>query len=454
MTKKWQNSEGKFKALTSEEITSLEENETKEYLDALNKNREEKEIALAKQIKDLEDKAEKSAEEMAELVKLKTSLNGVTALQIKDLINTVKQQGQAIEKGSNGETKETFESRMKKSFDDVFGSVTGKSADNVKKHLKKEHRGGVSFEINKATQTYGDITPATDLAQMRAGITDLVVRQDKFRALFSMIPLSTEYFKYMRQSSVVRDAKGVAVCSDVTSLTKEEIVLETMTVQKIKDIIDFCLDFIADYPFMMSRIRRLIEQSLSLEIDRQILLGTGTGNEINSISSYASEFSAINPACDISLSIQEANYIDLIRGMITQIYELGQQNAFNPDVVILNRCDFFILISSLKDADNNYLTARGLTNSGGQWFIDGAMVMWSPIVPQNQCFVFDSTKGELLDRQVLNLEIATESGTDWESEQAKLKGFERLNLFVDPNFVNAFMKCTDVATAILSITAV
>lgn len=448
MKKKWLNDDDSFKSLSIEEIEALEEKEQSEYHKALNTDRVKKEKEVSEKIKALEEKADKTAEEVAKLEELKKD---ISLLELKNLVQTVKVHGEAL-KRNMPQSKGSFESSIKKFFDDKFGAVKDKKQSDIFAHYKNDLNGKMSFEIDKATQSYADISPREDLAQMRNGITDIVVRQPQFRSLFRTIPLSTEFMKYMRQSSVVRDAKGVAVCSEVTSLTKEEVVIENIGVQKIKDIITFCLDFIADYPFMMSRIRKLIEESLALEIDRQILLGTGTGNEMFSISSYASEFSAINPACDISASIQNANYIDLIRGMITQIYELGAQNAFNPDVVVLNRCDFFILVSSLKDADNNYLMARGLTNVNGLWYIDGALVMWSPIVPQNECYVFDSTKGEIIDRQVLSLEIATESSDDWENELAKLKGFERLNLFVDPNHVNAFMKCTDVATAISAIT--
>ena len=216
-------------------------------------------------------------------------------------------------------------------------------------------------------------------------------------------------------------------------------------------MIDFCRLFVADYPFMRSRIDRLINQSLSLRIDRQLLLGDGTGENLFSIDSTSSEFSAANVACDLATSIQAANMVDLILGMQTQIIELGEQEGYDPDTVIVNKCDWFKDVESLKDLNNNYLDTR-VTMIGGTPFIGGMMVMWSPIVVQNTLYVFDSMKGEIIDRQSLEIDIAFENKDNWEKEIATLKGMERLNFLVPNNWKNAFMKTSDIDTAVSAIT--
>ena len=87
---------------------------------------------------------------------------------------------------------------------------------------------------------------------MRPGVIDKPVRRTRIRQLFSTIPLSTEYYKYTEQTTVVRDAKGVALCTAVTSNTKETLTVQSKQTVVIKDMITFCRDFIADYPFMQS----------------------------------------------------------------------------------------------------------------------------------------------------------------------------------------------------------
>ena len=429
-----------FKELSPEEFDGLDEHEQGLYLTALKEHREARDIEIAKQIKELQKDAETNKDTIEGLIK---ELNGINSAQIKEMLTALEIQGKELTAlRRKGEVSgNTFEKSMKKAFDETLSKAKASLAKGAK----------VTTEVSKATQTYGDITTGEELATIRPGVIDKPVRMPKIRSLFRTIPLSTEFYKYIEQSLVTRDAQNVAKCSAVTSTTKEELTLVTVETKKVKDIISFCLDFVADYPFMQSRIRLLIDQSLALKIDEQLLLGTGTGLELTSIDSVSSEFSAVNPACDVSAAIQGANYVDLLLAMETQIVELGQQEAFTPDTILVNKCDWFLNVESLKDANNNYLDTR-VTLVNGVPYLNGMQVIWTPIVLQNSCYVIDTTKGDIIDRQVLSLEIATQNGTDWEQEIASLKGFERLNLVVPSNWANAFMKCSDVATAITAIT--
>jgi hypothetical protein len=353
-------------------------------------------------------------------------------------------QGELIAKINKGSKVETisFASNLKAAWDSGLDALK----------LAEKNRGVHQIEV-KATQTYGDITAGLDFAQMRPGVIDKPVRMPRFRSLFGVIPLATEFYKYTQQTSVIRDAQNVAKCAAVTSTTKEELTVANITTKVVKDQISFCRMFVADYPFMASRINKLINESISLRVDEQILLGDGIGENLFSIDYYASEFSAINPVCDISLSIQAANMVDLILGMQTQIIELGEQNGFDPDTVIVNKCDWFKNVESLKDLDNNYLDSR-VSVVNGIPYIGGMQVIWSPIVVQNTVYVFDSRKGEIIDRQELIIEVAFENKDNWEKQIADLQGYERLNFLVPSELQNAFMKSTDVAAAITAITKI
>jgi len=117
---------------------------------------------------------------------------------------------------------------------------------------------------------------------------------------------------------------------------------------------------------------------------------------------------------------------------------------------LVNKCDWFKNVESLKDLNNNYLDSR-VNMINGTPFIGGMMVMWTPIVVANTVYVFDSMKGEIIDRQMVEIDVAFENRDNWEKEIATLKGLERLNFLVPNNWKNAFMKSTDVATAIAAI---
>ena len=142
--------------------------------------------------------------------------------------------------------------------------------------------------------------------------------------------------------------------------------------------------------------------------------------------------------------------VDLILAMRTQIIELGKQNFFMPNVVIVNACDWFTKVESRKDSNGNYIDSR-VSFVNGVPSIGGMMVVTSPLIPANTLYVFDSTKGEVIDRQTVQVSISTENGTDWEQEIASIKALVRLNFLVPNNWKNAFMKCSDVDVAIGAI---
>lgn len=430
----------KFVKLDADAISKLTDEEMKLYAKALNEANQKREDEIAKRLGELDEKNEAHKKEIDDL---KKELNGLDLATIKEMLLAVKAHGEELklmrEKGSISEG--SFKSNLKAVWDANFDK------------LKAGNDKGESVRLAiKATQSYGDINSGLDFAQMRQGIVDIPVRMPKLRTLFRALPLSTEFLKYTEQNTVVRDAKNVAVCSAVATNTKETIIVRSIGVEVIKDMIDFCRTFINDYPFMQSRIELLLNTSIALKVDSQLLNGTGVSPQIFSINSTASEFSAANPVAVLTSMVPDASMIDLILGMQTQIEELGEQGAYAPDTVLVNKVDWFLRVQCRKDANNNYLDSR-VTIVNGVPYVGGMRVVWLPtsLLPQNKLFVFDSTKGEIVDRQELIVEVSFENRDNWEKEIATLKGYERLNFLVANNNKNAFMKCSDVTVAIAAI---
>lgn len=430
--------DGKFIALDAKAVAALTEDELIDYhQDKLADDKAKLDAIVA----DVEKKATK--EEIAAIAKSVTDTRD-------EIMKAVIKQGETLaemarKNGAPTVTKGAF----RKVFDEVKEKLSA-----IKDRSRKE---GFQFvvDLTKAvvTQTYGDIDAGSDFAQMRPGVIDQPVRRPRFRDLFGSIPLSTEVYKYVEQDSVVRDAQNVANCTAITtSLTKETLLVSSIEPVKVKDMIKACIDFLDDYAFMQSRINKLLNQSVALQVDEQVLLGTGIAPEMNSIDSVASEFSAANPILVLTLKIQAANFVDLILGMATQITMLGLQNSFRPDIAVVNLGDWFIDVASAKDLNNNYLDSR-ISRVGPALMIGDLEIVTSPIVAINTCYVFDSSQGEILDRRQLVVDVAFQNGTDWEADIVALKGSERLNFLVPNEVANAFMKCSDVATAITAITS-
>ncbi len=431
--------DGKFIALDAKAVAALTEDELIDYhQDKLADDKAKLDAIVA----DVEKKATK--EEIAAIAKSVTDTRD-------EIMKAVIKQGETLaEMARKSGAPTVTKGALRKAFDEVKEKLVA-----IKDRSRKE---GFQFvvDLTKAvvTQTYGDIDAGSDFAQMRPGVIDQPVRRPRFRDLFGSIPLSTEVYKYVEQDSVVRDAQNVANCTAITtSLTKETLLVSSIEPVKVKDMIKACIDFLDDYAFMQSRINKLLNQSVALQVDEQVLLGTGIAPEMNSIDSVASEFSAANPILVLTLKIQAANFVDLILGMAVQVEMLGLENSFRPNIAVVNRGDWFTLVESKKDANENYLDYRVTRLPNGSVMIGDLEVVTSPIVAVNTCYVFDSTQGEILDRRQLVIDIAFENGTDWEADIVAIKGSERLNFLVPNEVANAFMKCSDVATAITAITA-
>lgn len=410
-----------------EEVSAMTAEAQTEYLKAKESFESEMKLKEIKKVSDLEAKTSE----------LETKLKSSQEEQIKLGTEVAKmKEVKSVEK-PKGALDEVFEAKATEL------EAISKKADNAK---------SVKFEV-KTTATYGDIDSGLDFAPMRSGITDIPKKKTVFVDLFRRINFGGEFYKYAEQETVTRDAQNVAVCSPVTSTTGETIKTQNISTKKIKDTLKFCSDYANDYSFVQGRLQTLINDSVLFRLDQQILLGSGAGEELNSIDSVSSEFDADNTDAPIGATIKDANFVDLLGAMQTQIFVLGKENSYSPDTAVVNVLDWFKFVNSYKDGDNNYMNYR-MTTVNGVPMVNGMKIITSPEVAANTCYVFDSSRAELLVNQSYETSIAFENDTDWESDLVALKASIRANLLVEANNVNAFMKCSDVATAIDNITAV
>ena len=311
--------------------------------------------------------------------------------------------------------------------------------------------GKVELEL-KADANYGDLTQTGILDQLQSGISDIVKKTPKVAQLFGRIPMVTETYTYLEQTSVVRDAQGVAGCAkNFTSLTKEEIGEQKTNYVKIKDTVDICKDYALDYGFVENRYKTLLNDSIAFKIDTDLLLGTDSTTSTNSIDNVSSEFDSANVDAPIGTTIANANMADLILGMATQIDVLGKLGFFKANVALVNKMDWFVQIESAKDANGNYLDPR-ISKVGGNTFVGDILVIPLVDVAANSLYVMDTTKGNILDRTSINLTMSDSNGTNFVDEYVTMMVTAKLQFLVENNNANAFMKCSDISTAITSIT--
>ena len=119
------------------------------------------------------------------------------------------------------------------------------------------------------------------------------------------------------------------------------------------------------------------------------------------------------------------------------------------DTVVMNYRDF-IIYRNLKNNEGDKLIK---TLSDGTATIAGLRIVTSPIVPANEIYVFDSTQGEILDRQSLTVKTSYENRDNIEHEMVTIVAVARLQFHVATINRDAFMKSSNVSAAITAITA-
>ncbi len=320
--------------------------------------------------------------------------------------------------------------------------------------LKEAGFGLNSGELNlKAVLDYSSLTQDGQLDQVDTSISYLPSQAPKLINLFPRITMVGETYSYLDQTARVRNAQGVAKCSTGGTFTSEEtIIAKRVNDVLIKDLVDICLDYADDYAFVEESARKLIEGNLVQKIEAELVSGSNSASSLNSLAEVSSEFDAANSDAPVGATIAQAQYVDLVLAMATQIEVLGEDAAFVPNVVVANKLDVFKYILSAKTTEGAYLDPR-VSNVGGQLYVGGLLVVTSPSVVANSAYVFDSSKGAILDRRSATLQMSTENGTNFADGFGTLKGTQRLQFLVKDAEANAFMKCSDVATAITAITA-
>lgn len=422
-----------FTKKTAEEISKMNEVEINDYHTALEKHREEKEAELNKSI------SEKASNE--ELTALKAEVAKLKDSEFETMKSTLKAQGKEMAKLV--EQVETQTAKEGVSFTMAVLKGLKENEGNLKDVLKNG-AGTVKLEI-KASQSAADITSGTDYATIESGVGQIATRQALMKSLFPVQAISTEYLKYNDQETIVRDAKNVAGCADSTHLSKITWQVRTLQISKVRDFVDVCVDMMEDYDYVEGEIRNLVSTDVALKVDQQLLLGTGVYPELNSVDAVASTFAA----GDYAASVQDATLIDLIKVAGCQISDFGQNNKFMANTVLLNPVDA-CLMQLIKDADGNYIVPNWITSDGVN--IGAMRVIANQLIPANEAYVFDSSKGTIFQRRGATVELAFENRENFEKELVTVKAYERLNFRVRNVDANAFMHIADLGAAITAIT--
>jgi len=341
---------------------------------------------------------------------------------------------------------------LKEKGSNSLANALEKKSASIKKAIEEiSEKGKASFSLEQKTITSASVVNGTD--QYFYGIDGVgkqPVRQLVMESLFSSVnvgPNSGGTIRYTDQDVLTRGANNVANCSlfpasDITWKTT------TDSIKKIADSIPVCKDAMEDFGFIESEVNTFILENLRLKLDEQLLLGTGTGLELNSVDSYAQTWwvAAGSPIEGMAASIPFPTTYDVLASGICQVVNSGQANRayYNPNAIVMNPTDV-CQMKLEKYADGNYLLPLYFSADGMS--IDSVPVYATPLVAQNTASIFDSTNGTIYTEREIQIEMADEHGVDFLEDFIRIKGSMRKQLIVRTVNENAFLKIDDIAAA-------
>lgn len=439
---------GQFKELQGEELKTFLEKSTPEELGAYHKALADfKNEELKKAI---DNKADKSVIEklIKDLTETNNTLSKINVDAItKEVVKLQADMKAMKEKGGNKEENKALKAYILENSE-VLKTLRDKLKNGEKGDLKH-----VNFSMTtKGTQGASDIGSRDYLGEIEPGIERQPIQRTAILDLFRRKSVTKEFLHFWEENVVTRDAKFVIACATSTHNTKKTWQKRSVELAKIRDIVDICIDMLDDYAFVESEIRQLVEESIRLKADYELLLGASAAStDMLSIDSIASEFNHANPLAVYTAAFQAPTLGDLTAAMKAQIFTFGKERAWNADTVVMNYNDMIKYLHA-KDQNNNYLFPNFVF--GATDVVNGMRIVTSPIVSANTLYVFDSTKGSILDRKMLTVNSYFENNDNAEHELVTFVGVERLQFHVRNINRDAFMKCSDIATAIGNITKV
>ncbi len=406
-----------IKNMTSEEVIAYKQKQ-QEYFD--------------NNFKLMQEHAAKSAEELAEL-EAKAKKNDEIILAQGEEITKLKSGGFAGPK-----KKKALKSVIQENIEET-------GLEKVKKGL-----GSITIDATKVSIA----DTGNYFGERLDGVSKEPVRTPMIAELFRVRRLGTgtgAKIKYIEQDVVTRGADNISFCapfpsSDITFDTVEE------PIQKIADSIIVCNDDLEDYDFLEREIVDLMSENIPLKLDQQLLLGTGVAPQMNSIDSVAQDWSvaAGSPIEAWAGAVANANIFDLMRSAVYQIrLSMQTDSRFSPDTILINPADMGLL-KSTKDGEGQPFLPYFVI--GNDVVIEGATVKEDILVPAGTMYVFDSRQADIYLTRDFRIDFATQHADNFLEDKVAWRASMKGQFIVRNQYKNAFLKVSDIATAIAAIT--
>ena len=265
---------------------------------------------------------------------------------------------------------------------------------------------------------------------MEEGLTRVQRRQPFMRTLVnSRGTAQTKYVVYTEQKNPDPGEAGMTAEGAAKTQTDFDIVETSKQVKKVTAFIKVSKEMLTDIPFMEGEINGELIELIELKLDEQILLGDGTGDNLEGIDLNAVAF----VPGSFAAAVPSANNTDVLRIAIAQI----ANNNFMANYILLNPADA-AQMDLTKDANGQY-TYMAVITMDGVTRVKNVPVIENPGVPAGTYYVGDFTKSNLRIRENVNVQVGYVND-DFTKNLVTILAEMRAVHYVKSNHYGAFVK--------------
>ena len=383
---------------------------------------------IKKTIEEINSRIEEKNNSIKESIELKASNEVVDVLknELAELKEVAKTQGEAL-----ANFKTANETKEPKTFSEDLKTALVSSVDKIK--LVKEGKASGTGEMTLKAVTSASVIDSTASYWVN-GIGKQPVRRIFLDSMFAQGGVGIESggtITYWDQNTLTRNAENVAECG---TIPESDIDWKEYSIQftKVADSIPICAEALEDYAFIESEVRNFLLENILLQNDVNILANIDTASQTWVAGVFAG-------------TITTPSTYDVIKVGKSQVENSGENNAYSPNVVLMNPTDYTAMMLA-KTTDGQYLYPMYMQTS--EMVVDGMMIVTSSLVTQDTMYILDSSKGTIYNMRGLSIDMASEHADDFLHDRIRLRATLRKAFLIRNVNANAFLKVDSIATAI------
>jgi HK97 family phage major capsid protein len=318
-----------------------------------------------------------------------------------------------------------------KDAEDSIESILSKHSEDFATTKEKRHE--FSFTVNKAV---GDMTFAANLsggnmpqAQRIEGVNDIAERVAQAYGRIPKLQVSANTVDWVYETAQEGAAAGTAEGASKNQIDNN-FVVTSVSLLKQTAYFKVSTEMLDDVSFMGAWLRNKLIVRLFLRIDSQVLLGDGTGTNLNGVYTQATIFAA----GDFALAVDNANDVDSLTVAANQVRLANHNGALS---IFLHPTDVTGLkLVKLSATDKRYVDR--LLQVGSTLMLDGMPIIETTAMTAGTFLIGDLNKALIAEKGGISVDVGLD-GNDFTKNMRTIIAEWRGEVIIENNDTTAFV---------------